>query len=94
MYQKILQASQKVSSRGSGNYVSLSKESRDIFTAAYRMSKIKRIFGILQYMKDKIDLLKELMITGQISQDWILENILNMNKKSLRKEKIKKLFND
>jgi hypothetical protein len=45
-------------------------------------------------MKDKIDLLKELMITGQISQDWILENILNMNKKSLRKEKIKKLFND
>ncbi len=42
-------------------------------------------------MKDKIDLLKELMITGQISQDWILENILNMNKKSLRKEKIKKL---
>ncbi len=47
LYEKILQASQKVSSRGSGNYVSLSKESRDIFTAAYRMSKIKRIFGIL-----------------------------------------------
>ncbi len=44
-------------------------------------------------MKDKIDLLKELMITGEISQDWILENILNINKKDLRKEKIKKIFN-
>jgi hypothetical protein len=45
-------------------------------------------------MKDKIDLMKELMVTGQISQDWILENILNMAKKSLRKEKIKRLFNE
>jgi hypothetical protein len=44
-------------------------------------------------MKNKIDLVKELMITGQISQDWILENILNFNKKVLRKEKIKKIFN-
>jgi len=44
-------------------------------------------------MKNKIDLVKKLMITGQISQDWILENILNFNKKVLRKEKIKKIFN-
>lgn len=44
-------------------------------------------------MKDKIDLMKELMITGQISQDWILENIFNINKKILRKEKVKKIFN-
>ncbi len=45
-------------------------------------------------MKDKIYLMKELMITGQISQDWILENILNMNKKSLRKEKVKRIFDE
>ncbi len=44
-------------------------------------------------MKNKIDLIKELMITGQISQDWILENIFDINKKVLRKEKIKKIFN-
>jgi hypothetical protein len=44
-------------------------------------------------MKNKIDLMKELMITGEISQDWILENIFNINKKSLRKEKIKRIFN-
>jgi hypothetical protein len=44
-------------------------------------------------MKNKIDLVKELMITGQISQDWILENIFNINKKALRKDKIKKIFN-
>jgi hypothetical protein len=44
-------------------------------------------------MKDKIDLLKELMINSEISQDWILGNILNINKKDLRKEKIKKIFN-
>jgi hypothetical protein len=46
-------------------------------------------------MKNKIDLVvKELMITGEISQDWVLENILNVYKKGLRKEKIKKLFNE
>jgi hypothetical protein len=33
-------------------------------------------------MKDKIDLMKKLMVTGQINQDWILENILNINKDS------------
>jgi hypothetical protein len=46
-------------------------------------------------MKNKIDLVvKELMITGEINQDWVLENILNVYKKDLRKEKIKKLFNE
>jgi hypothetical protein len=48
-------------------------------------------------MKDKIDLMKELMVTGnyhQLSKDWILKNILNMTKKSLRKERIKRIFNE
>jgi|Laugresu1bdmlbsd_1035121.scaffolds.fasta_scaffold131324_2 anti-sigma28 factor (negative regulator of flagellin synthesis) len=47
-------------------------------------------------MKDKIDLMKELIITGnyQLSKDWILKNILNMTKKSLRKERIKRIFNE
>ena len=45
-------------------------------------------------MKNKFDLLKELMITGEVSKDWIMENILNITKKSLRKDKIKKLFNE
>jgi hypothetical protein len=31
-------------------------------------------------MKNKIDLMKELMITGEISQDWILENIFKKRK--------------
>ncbi len=47
--EKILQASQKIhqaSLGGSGNYVVLRPESGDIFMAAYRMSKIKRIFSI------------------------------------------------
>jgi hypothetical protein len=49
LVEKILQTSQKVhqaSLRGSGNYVVLSPESGDIFMAAYRISKIKRIFSI------------------------------------------------
>ncbi len=46
-------------------------------------------------MRDKIDLMKELM-TGnyEVSKDWILKNILNMTKKSLRKERIKRIFNE
>jgi hypothetical protein len=48
-------------------------------------------------MKNKIDLVKELMITGEVKsflrKDWIMENILNITKKSLRKDKIKKIFN-
>jgi hypothetical protein len=49
LVEKLLQASQKVhqaSLRGSGNYLVLSPESGDIFMAAYRMSKIKRIFNL------------------------------------------------
>jgi hypothetical protein len=47
--EKILHASQeihKASLRGSGHYVVVSPESGDIFTAAYRISKIKRIFNV------------------------------------------------
>ena len=41
----------------------------------------------------KIELVKELMITGHLSQDWIMKNILMIDKQSTRKEKIKKIFN-
>jgi hypothetical protein len=45
-------------------------------------------------MKSKFDLVKELMITGEVSKDWIIENILTDIRKDSRKEKIKRLFNE
>ena len=43
-------------------------------------------------MKDKIDLVKELLASGQISKDWVIKNILNDIAKDSRKDKIKRIF--
>jgi hypothetical protein len=76
---KLLQASQKIqrsSLRGSGNYI---VSNPNVFTATYRIAKIKRIF---ESLNDRI-YTKE------------FERVFKSDvRKLIRKKKINKLFND
>jgi len=59
-----------------------------------RLTEIQIEEAKLKMMKDRVDIMKTLMIHGYVNVNWAVKNILGFSKKSEhRKWKIDRIFN-